>query len=74
MGAREGTSEGAEMKNPNFSFVETVKEREDGAPADYARYGAKQRDQLAETDVMLALFLDKDEEKPGFDPYNSIAG
>lgn len=59
------------MKEPKFSFVATVQEREDGAPADYARYGDRVRDQLAETDVMLALVLDKDEEKLSFDPYNS---
>ena len=34
------------MKDPKFSFVATVKEREDGAPADYARYGAAVRDKL----------------------------
>ena len=67
-----GTSEGPDMKDPKFSFVATVKEREDGAPADYARYGDKVRDQLAETDIMLALVLDKDEETPSFDPYNSL--
>ena len=60
------------MKDPKFSFVATVKEREDGAPADYARYGADVRDQLAETDIMLALVLDKDEENLSFDPYNSV--
>ena len=60
------------MKDPKFSFVATVKEREDGAPADYARYGADVRDQLAETDIMLALVLEKDEEQLSFDPYNSV--
>ena len=59
------------MKDPKFSFVATVKDREDGAPADYARYGADVRDQLAETDIMLALVLEKDEEQLSFDPYNS---
>lgn len=59
------------MKEPKFSFVATVKDREDGAPADYARYGAEVRDKLAETDIMLALVLDKDEEQLSFDPYNS---
>jgi hypothetical protein len=59
------------MKDPKFSFVATVKEREDGAPADYARYGAEVRDRLAETDIMLALVLDKDDEQPSFDPYNT---
>ena len=60
------------MKDPKFSFVATVKEREDGAPADYARYGAEVRDQLAETDIMLALVLDTEEEQLSFDPYNSV--
>ena len=60
------------MKDPKFSFVATVKDREDGAPADYARYGAKLRDRLASTDIMLALVLDKDEEQQSFDPYNSV--
>ena len=60
------------MKDPKFSFVATVKEREDGAPADYAQYSAPARDQLAETDIMLALVLDKDEENPSFDTYNSV--
>ena len=59
------------MKDPKFSFVTTVRDREDGAPADYARYGAEDRDKLASTDIMLALVLDKDEELPSFDPYNS---
>jgi hypothetical protein len=64
------------MKDPQFSFVETVKDREDrqdGAPADYAQYGVEDRDRLAETDIMLALVLDKekDEEQASFDPYNS---
>jgi len=48
------------MKDPKFSFVATVQEREDGAPADYARYGAETRDRLAETDII------------SFDPYNSV--
>ena len=59
------------MKDPKFSFVATVNDREDGAPADYARYGAEVRDKLAETDIMLALVLEKDEEQMSFDPYNS---
>ena len=59
------------MKEPKFSFVATVEDREDGAPADYARYDAGVRDKLAETDIMLALVLDKDEEQLSFDPYNS---
>ena len=60
------------MKDPKFSFVQTVKDREDGAPADYARYGSEARDRLAETDIMLALVLEKDEEQMSFDPYNSV--
>ena len=67
-----GTLEGMVMKDPKFSFVATVQEREDGAPADYARYGAETRDRLAETDIMLALVLDKDDEEASFDPYNSV--
>lgn len=60
------------MKDPKFSFAATVMDREDGAPSDYARYGAEVRDRLAETDIMLALVLDKDEKESGFDPYNSV--
>ena len=59
------------MKDPKFSFAATVKEREDGAPSDYARYSAEVRDRLAETDIMLALVLNKDEDDFGFDPYNT---
>ena len=67
-----GTLEGTVMKDPKFSFVATVQEREDGVPADYARYGAETRDRLAETDIMLALVLDKDDDEVSFDPYNSV--
>ena len=63
------------MKDTTFAFGPTVGDREDGAPVDYALYGAEDRDQLAATDIMLALVLEKDEEKQGlqhgFDPYNS---
>jgi hypothetical protein len=48
-----------------------VGDREDGAPLDYARYSNEVHDRLAETDIMLALIVDKDDEKQGFDPYNS---
>ena len=59
------------MKNTTFAFGPIVGDREDGAPVDYARYGSEVRDHLAETDIMLALILDKDEEQQSFDPYNS---
>jgi len=59
------------MQDPKFSFAVIAGDREDGAPADYARYGAEVRDRLAETDIMLALKLDEDEEPQSFDPYNS---
>lgn len=59
------------MKDPKFSFVAIAGNREDGAPADYARYGNDVRDRLAETDLMLALQPDEREEQQGFDPYNS---
>ena len=59
------------MKNETFAFGPIVGDREDGAPVDYAQYGTGIRDRLAETDIMLALNVDKDEEKQGFDPYNS---
>lgn len=62
------------MKTTTFAFGPIVGEREDGAPVDYARYGAEVRDQLAETDIMLAVILDNDDEQPGFDPYNSADG
>ena len=60
------------MKNTTFAFGPMAGEREDGAPVDYARYRAEVRDRLAATDIMLALVLDKDDEQPGFDPYNSV--
>ena len=64
------------MNNKTFAFGPVVGDREDGAPVDYALYGAEDRDQLAATDIMLALVLEKDEEKQnseqGFDPYNSV--
>ena len=59
------------MKNTTFAFGPIVGDREDGAPVDYARYRNEVRDRLAETDIMLALVLDKDDEQQGFDPYNS---
>jgi hypothetical protein len=59
------------MKNTTFAFGPIVGEREDGAPVDYPRYGNEVRDQLAETDIMLAMVLDNDDEQQGFDPYNS---
>ena len=59
------------MKNKTYAFGPVEGDREDGAPLDYARYRAEVRDRLAETDIMLALNVDKDEEKQGFDPYNS---
>ena len=59
------------MKDPKFSFVSIAGDREDGAPADYARYGNEVRDRLAETDIMLALQPDEHEEQQSFDPYNS---
>ena len=59
------------MKNTTFAFGPIVGEREDGAPVDYARYGTEVRDQLAETDIMLSMVLDNDDEQQGFDPYNS---
>jgi hypothetical protein len=58
------------MKNTTFAFGPVVGEREDGAPVDYARYGTEVRDQLAETDIMLAVILDNEDEQQGFDPYN----
>ena len=59
------------MKDTTFAFGPVAGAREDGAPVDYARYRAEVRDQLAETDIMLALVLDKDDEQQNFDPYNS---
>jgi hypothetical protein len=59
------------MKNENYEFGPTPGIREDGAPVDYARYRAEDRDQLAATDIMLALVLENDDEQQSFDPYNS---
>ena len=59
------------MKNTTFAFGPIVGDREDGAPVDYAQYRNEVRDRLAETDIMLALVLEKDEEQQSFDPYNS---
>ena len=59
------------MKNTTFAFGPMVGAREDGAPVDYARYRNEVHDRLAETDIMLALIVDKDDEQHGFDPYNS---
>ncbi|HSM30301.1 MAG TPA: hypothetical protein VK854_06330 [Woeseiaceae bacterium] len=59
------------MKNTTFAFGPAAGEREDGAPVDYACYRNEVRDQLAETDIMLAVILDNDDEQQGFDPYNS---
>ena len=58
------------MKNTTSAFGPVAGGREDGAPVDYARYRNEVRDRLAETDIMLALVLEKDEEKQSFDPYN----
>ena len=59
------------MKNTTFAFGPMVGDREDGAPVDYAQYRNEVHDRLAETDIMLALIVDKDDEQQGFDPYNS---
>lgn len=63
------------MKITTDEFDPKTGTREDGAPVDYARYRAEDRDRLAATDIMLALVLDKDDEQKGpqrgFDPYNS---
>ena len=59
------------MKNRTYALGPMEGDREDGAPLDYARYGAEVRDRLAETDIMLALIVDKDDEYQSFDPYNS---
>ena len=59
------------MNKKKFAFGPSVGDREDGAPVDYAQYRAEDRDQLAATDIMLALVLEKDEEQKSFDPYNS---
>jgi hypothetical protein len=59
------------MKNRTYALGPMEGGREDGAPLDYARYRAEVRDRLAETDIMLALIVDKDDEYQSFDPYNS---
>jgi len=60
------------MKNTTFAFGAMVSGREDGAPVDYAQYSVEVCDRLAETDIMLALHIDdEDDEQQGFDPYNS---
>ena len=59
------------MKHKNHEFGPTAGVREDGAPVDYARYRAEDCDQLAATDIILALVLEKDDERQSFDPYNS---
>ena len=63
------------MKNATDASDPKAVIRDDGAPVDYARYRAEVRDQLAATDIMLALVLEKDDEQKdsrrGFDPYNS---
>jgi hypothetical protein len=58
------------MKNTTIAFGPIVGDREDGAPVDYARYRNDIRDRLAETDIMLALVLDEDDEQQAIDPYN----
>ena len=58
------------MKNTTFAFGPVAGGREDGAPVDYARYRNEVRDRLAETDIMLALVLDEDDEQQAIDPYN----
>jgi hypothetical protein len=60
--------------NTTFAPGPIAGDREDGAPVDYARYRSEIHEQLAETDIMLALVLDKDDELQGFDPYNSAGG
>ena len=60
------------MKNTTYAFDPKAGTRDDGAPVDYARYRAEVRDQLAATDIMLALVLEKDDEQQSFDPYNSV--
>lgn len=59
------------MKDKTFEFGPGAGDRDDGAPVDYAQYGAEVCDSLDETDIMLALVVDKDDERQGFDPYNS---
>ena len=62
------------MMNTTFAPGPVAGDREDGAPVDYARYRNEVLDRLAETDIMLALVLDKDDEQQGVDPYNSAGG
>ena len=62
------------MMNTTFAPGPIAGDREDGAPVDYARYRNEVLDRLAETDIMLALVLDKDDEQQGVDPYNSAGG
>ena len=62
------------MMNTTFAPGPVAGDREDGAPVDYARYRNEVLDRLAETDIMLALILDKDDEQQGVDPYNSAGG
>ena len=59
------------MKNTTHEFDPKTGTRDDGAPVDYARYRANVRDELAATDIMLALVLENDDEQQSFDPYNS---
>ena len=59
------------MNKKTYEFGPRPGDREDGAPVDYARYRAEDRDQLAATDIMLALVLENDDEQQSFDPYNS---
>ena len=59
------------MKNTTFAFGPMAGDREDGAPVDYPQYRAEVRDRLGETDIMLALNVDEDDEQRDFDPYNS---
>ena len=59
------------MMNTTFAPGPVAGERADGAPVDYARYRSEIHEQLAETDIMLALVLDKDDEQQSFDPYDS---
>ena len=59
------------MKNRTFVSGPMAGDRKDGAPVDYARYRADVRERLAETDIMLALVLDSDDEQQSFDPYNA---
>lgn len=58
------------MKNTTLAIGAAAGVREDGAPVDYARYRSEVRERLAETDIMLALVLDEDDEQQAIDPYN----